>query len=156
MWVQQGFIEATPGASIDYEMVALWLAEYIRTHDVASIAYDRWRMDVLKAELARTGLALDSLPLKDFGQGFKDMAPAVDALEAVLVEGKLRHGMHPVLTMCAANAVVTRDAAGNRKLDKAKATGRIDGLVALAMAMGDAAAKQSEPNYEILFLGNRP
>ena len=46
----------------------------------------------------------------------------------------MSHGNHPVLTMCAANAVVTSDPAGNRKLDKAKATGRIDGMVALAMA----------------------
>jgi phage terminase large subunit-like protein len=50
----------------------------------------------------------------------------------------LRHGGHPVLTMCAANAVVTKDAAGNRKMDKHKATGRIDGMVALAMALGVA------------------
>jgi phage terminase large subunit-like protein len=38
--------------------------------------------------------------------------------------------------MCAANAVAIPDPAGNRKLDKSKATGRIDGLVALAMAEG--------------------
>jgi len=47
--------------------------------------------------------------------------------------------MNPVLTMCAANAIAIRDAAGNRKLDKAKSTGRIDGIVALAMALGSAA-----------------
>jgi len=50
--------------------------------------------------------------------------------------GKVRHGGHPVLTMCAANAVAVPDPAGNRKLDKSKATGRIDGMVALAMAEG--------------------
>ncbi len=154
LWVKQGFIQATPGASIDYEMVAQWVGRYLKAHDVASIAFDRWRMDVLKAELARIGLNVETLPLKEFGQGFKDMAPAVDVLEAVLVEGKMRHGMHPVLTMCAANAVVTRDAAGNRKLDKAKATGRIDGIVALAMAMGDAAGHQTEarPKLSMSFL----
>jgi len=55
-------------------------------------------------------------------------------LEADLLEGKIVHGNHPVLAMCAANAVVKPDPAGNRKLDKAKSTGRIDGMVALAMA----------------------
>ena len=54
------------------------------------------------------------------------------------MNGRLAHGGHPVLTMCAANATVTRDPAGNRKLDKMRATGRIDGLVALAMALGAA------------------
>ena len=76
-------------------------------------------MDVLKAELARLGR---ELPLKEVGQGFKDMAPALDALEAELLNGKIRHGGNPVLEMCARHAIVVRDPAGDRKLDKSKAT----------------------------------
>lgn len=150
-WAEQGFIELTPGASVDYALVAEWLGDYAAHHDVASVRFDRWRMDVLKAEMGRIGV---SLPLEEFGQGFKDMTPALDALEAELLNGTVRHGMNPVLTMCAANAVVTRDPAGNRKLDKSKATGRIDGMVALAMALGGAAlGSEPDPSYEILFLG---
>ena len=63
------------------------------------------------------------------------MAPAVDALERMVAERRLRHGGNPVLTWCISNAVVTSDPAGNRKLDKSRATGRIDGAVALAMAL---------------------
>lgn len=59
--------------------------------------------------------------------------------------------MNPVLTMCAANAVATRDAAGNRKMDKSKATGRIDGIVALAMAVG-AATQQPVENHKPLVM----
>jgi phage terminase large subunit-like protein len=101
---------------------------------------------VLKAEVAR----LDrELPLVPFGQGYKDMTPALDALEHALLDGKLRHGGNPILTMCAANAVASRDPAGNRKLDKSKSTGRIDGLTALAMAMGRAAiASDATSVYE--------
>ena len=69
------------------------------------------------------------------GQGFRDMNPAVETLEDVLAEGTMRHGMHPVLTMCASNVRVQQDPSGNRKFDKIKSTGRIDGIVALAMAM---------------------
>ena len=72
------------------------------------------------------------------------MSVALDALEAELLNGRIAHGGNPVLTMCAANAVVTKDPAGGRKLDKAKATGRIDGLQALAMSMpfhADAVAR---------------
>src|SRR3546814_17923420 len=54
----------------------------------------------------------------------------------LLLQERLRHGRHPALAMCAANAVAVPDPAGNRKLDKSKATGRIDGMVALAMAAG--------------------
>jgi hypothetical protein len=71
------------------------------------------------------------------------MAPAVDVLERLVGEGKLRHGGHPVLTMAASNAKVELDAAGNRKLSKLKSTGRIDPLVALAMALGVAARHES-------------
>jgi phage terminase large subunit-like protein len=64
------------------------------------------------------------------------MAPALDSVETMLLNEQMAHGAHPVLTMCMANARVERDAAGNRKLNKAKATGRIDAAVALAMAVG--------------------
>lgn len=151
LWAERGFLTLTPGASVDYAYVAQRLCELCDECDVASIPFDRWRIDILKTELARLGR---ELPLVPFGQGFKDMTPALDTLEGVLLENKLRHGMNPILTMCAANAVVTRDPAGNRKLDKSKATGRIDGMVALAMAMGAAAATAApDPpkEYQMLF-----
>jgi len=105
---------------------------------VQSVAYDRWRITILKKEFDSLGI---TLPLVEWGQGFKDMSPAIDTLESELLNGRIAHGNHPVLTMCAANAVISRDAAGNRKLDKHKATGRIDGLVAMAMAFGVANAE---------------
>lgn len=135
MWARQGFLRTTPGASVDYGTVAVDIAEILADLDVHAVAFDRWRMDVLQRELERLGL---SLPLVPFGQGYKDMSPALDAVEAELLNGRIAHGMHPVLTMCAANATTTRDPAGNRKLDKSRATGRIDGLQALAMALGAA------------------
>ena len=72
------------------------------------------------------------------------MTPALERLEALALDGKLRHGGHPVLAWNASNAIATMDPAGGRKLDKAKATGRIDGLVSLAMACS-ALAMMTEP-----------
>jgi phage terminase large subunit-like protein len=136
VWARDGYLTLTPGSSIDYSWVAQWLVDYCSQRNVRTIRFDRWRIDVLKAELTRIGV---ELPLEPFGQGFKDMTPAVDTLENLLVNCKIRHGMNPILTMCAANAVAIRDPAGNRKLDKSKSTGRIDGMVAMAMALGTAA-----------------
>jgi phage terminase large subunit-like protein len=147
VWAKEGYLELTEGSSVDYEHVARWLADFCSTRNVVKIPFDRWRIDVLKAELARIGV--NDLPLEPFGQGFKDMTPALDALESELLNGNMRHGAHPVLTMCAANAVATRDPAGNRKLDKAKATGRIDGMVSLAMAIGAAASKLDVPKHSL-------
>lgn len=152
VWVKQGFLRTTPGASVDYDFVARDIAEIVAGLDVKGIAFDRWRMDVLKKSFADIGL---ELPLIDHGQGFKDMSPALDAVEAEFLNGRVCHGGHPVLTMCAAGAVVTKDPAGNRKLDKSKATSRIDGMVALAMAFG-AATRAPEPEqppaYQLFFI----
>ena len=133
VWAKQGFIRTTPGATVDYTYVVRDIAEILADFDIAAIAFDRWRIDIFKKEMEAQGI---NLPLVPFGQGFKDMSPAIDTLESDLLNGNLKHGMNPVLTMCAANAVITKDPAGNRKFEKHKATGRIDGMVALAMARG--------------------
>jgi phage terminase large subunit-like protein len=85
------------------------------------------------------------------------MSGALDQFEALALNGRLRHGSHPLLTWCAANAVVTKDAAGNRKLDRSRATGRIDGLVAAVMAVAamSGAPEPAKPKYQMFILGAR-
>lgn len=141
LWHQRGYLRTTPGATVDYEHVAHDMTTILEGLNVQAVAYDRWRIDLLRKELDKIGA---ELPLVEWGQGYKDMAPALDALEAELLNDRIAHGMHPVLAMCAANAVVTKDPTGARKLDKSRATGRIDGMQALAMAMGVAARAAEE------------
>jgi len=129
-------LSTTPGKSIEYE----WVAEYLRglfdRYDVAAVAFDRWNFRHLQPWLVNAGFSEYELTrFQGFGQGFQSMSPALRDLESLLLEAKLRHGMNPVLTMCAANATVVTDPAGNRKFTKAKQTGRIDGMVALGMAL---------------------
>lgn len=151
VWEKQGYINATPGSSVDYEIVAERLCQICDDYDVQKISFDRWRIDVLMKELKNVDR---ELPLHPFGQGYKDMSPALEHLEAELMQNRIRHGNNPVLTMCAANAVAIRDPAGNRKLDKTKATGRIDGMIALTMAAGAIFSEPAEiePVSEIIFL----
>lgn len=133
LWAKQGFLTLIPGATVDPSVVANAIADASTTYDLQRLAYDRWRIEDLKRELTNLGA---DLPLEPFGQGFKDMAPAIDKLERLVASNDLRHAGNPVLTFCTSNAVIERDAAGNRKLAKHKSSGRIDGLVALAMALG--------------------
>lgn len=142
VWVREGLIRTTPGKVIDYDFVARDVGDITANLNIAKIAFDRWRMDRMQGALDRQGVVL---PLEPFGQGFQSMSPALDALEADLLAGKLRHGDNGPLGMCARNAVSTPDPAGNRKLDKSKATGRIDGMVALAMAAGVEAMNADAP-----------
>lgn len=141
IWGREGLITLTPGPSVDYRVVAERLVELCDDLPVKAVSFDRWRIDVLKRELSAIGA---ELPLVEFGQGFKDMTPALESLEALLLAGKVRHGANPAMDMCAENAVVDMDAAGNRKLTKVKSTGRIDGMVTLAMAVGKASTQPVE------------
>jgi len=136
-WVRDGFIEAVPGRTVGYDYVAEYLYDLFASDlDIRCIAFDRWNFRHLKPWLLQAGFPEKVIEQKfvEFGQGFASMSPALRELETALLEEKIRHGGHPVLTMCAANAVVQRDPAGNRKLTKAKSHGRIDGLIALTMA----------------------
>lgn len=135
-WAQDGWLKTIPGVAIDYETVAVDIADELSGYYIKGVAFDRWRFDMLKKELTDINV---ELPLLPFGQGFKDMTPALEFLETILLNKQLAHGFNPVLTMCMANTRIEQDAAGNRKLNKAKSTGRIDGAVALAMAVGIAA-----------------
>ena len=143
-WVKNGQMIAVPGATLDYEWLCQWLR--IKLEDlnieVSSVQFDRWRISAFKAAAERSGFALDA-EWVEVGQGYRDFSPRVEAFETYLLQGKMRHGAHPLLNMSAANAIVVRDPAGSRKIDKSKTTQRIDPLVAAVMAVG-AFSEQTE------------
>jgi phage terminase large subunit-like protein len=136
VWQQQGLLLTTPGKSVQYRHIAIFLRTVFDQFDVQAMAFDRYNMRHLKPWLEKEGFTDAELEkFIEFGQGTASMTPALRELESRLMEGDLRHGNHPVLTMCAANAKVVGDS-GARKFDKRKARGRIDGMVALAMSIG--------------------
>lgn len=133
-WRDAGYLEAVPGRAINKLFVLRRLAEVSAMFDLREIAADRWRVEDYEALIEQEGLSLP--PFFKFGQGFKDMGPAVDEFERLLLDQLLAHDGNPVMTWNAANAVTDEDPAGNRKLSKQRATGRIDGIVAGVMAVG--------------------
>lgn len=138
LWRDQGLLIATPGRSVNEDEVAAVIEPVLRPLNVRSFAYDRWQFESFRRALARRGW--EPPFLEDFGQGFKSMTPALKAVESLALDGKLRHGKHPILRMCAENSRVIIDDAGNRKLTKRRSTGRIDGMVALTTMIGAATA----------------
>jgi phage terminase large subunit-like protein len=136
LWARQGFLETTPGRAIDKSFVVRRIAEIAADYDVAGMAFDRWGSKELLRIMADEGV---KIAVEDWGQGWRDMAPAMNAIEKLVLNRELRHHGHPVLTWCVANAVTVSDPAGNRKPAKDRSTGRIDGLVAASMAIGLAA-----------------
>lgn len=156
LWRDQGHLETTPGRTVDYDYVAPLILRIMRDEGLALIAFDRWNMRFLRPALDRAGATPEEMErFVEFGQGFASMSPALRALDQVLLNGRMRHGGHPVLTMCAANSVVKTDPAGNRKLVKLAPNRRIDGMVALAMAVamaGEPAEASRIPEYECFFV----
>lgn len=150
IWARDGYLQTTPGKSIEYEFVAEYLRGVFDSCNVRAMAFDRYNMKFLKPWLERVGFSEEELErFIEFGQGFVSMSPALRETESLLLNNKLRHGRHPVLTMCAANATVITDSTGNRKFAKQKSSGRIDGMVALAMAIGvmPSAAENAEKSF---------
>lgn len=140
-WVEEGWIRTTPGIAVDYEFVARDIADELENMTVLGIAYDRYRFKNLEKKFQDMEEPV-VLPFVEWGQGYVSMAPAMDAAEIEFLNKRIIHGGNPVMRMCAANAVVLKDPAGNRKLDKGKSTGRIDGMQALVQMIGLASLSE--------------
>jgi phage terminase large subunit-like protein len=162
-WVKNGTIIDSPGRTIKKEAIVLKIRELCTDYEVLGLAYDRWRMEDLRNEFDRIGFethmdgdeAGQGLRLVDWGQGFKDMTPAIEALEQAVLDQELTHPGNHCLTWNVSNTVVVPDPAGNRKLDKVKSKFRIDGGVALTILCGLKSRDRIEAELDLSeFLSN--
>lgn len=144
-WVRQGLITATPGNVIDYAWILDQIDQDAQAYDIREVAFDRWGATKIATELMERG---GEDWLVQFGQGYVSMSPAMRELERLILEHKLAHGNNPVLTWMANNLVVRTDPAGNIKPDKEKSIERIDGMVALVMAL-DRALRHEPPKRSV-------
>lgn len=145
-WVRNGLIEAIPGPVIDYDFIYAQIDKDAQMFDVREVAYDPWGAAEVYLRLEKEGMATVQMR-----QGVVTMSPAMKTLERAIVGGKLNHGNNAVLTWMAHNLVATSDAAGNLKPDKRRSREKIDGMVALLMALDRASrheASQGRSIYE--------
>jgi phage terminase large subunit-like protein len=148
LWEQQGFLQTTPGKAIEYEFVAEYLRGFFDRCDVQALGFDRALMNFLRPWLVKVGFTDAELEkFIPFGQGTLSMTPALRELEVKLLNAQLRHGGNPILNMCAFNAKVVGES-GARKFDKRRARGRIDGMTALANAIGVMPSEAESSVYE--------
>jgi phage terminase large subunit-like protein len=133
VWERQGRFILTPGRVVDYDVIRTEVRRVAEMVDLKEIVFDRWNSTDLVKDLEGDGFTMVK-----WGQGFQDMnAPTKRLMELVLTE-ELVHGGDPVLRWMASNVVVFLDAAGNVKPDKARSREKIDGIVAIIMALGRA------------------
>ena len=136
-WAKRGYIQTTEGNVVHYGFIERFICELGERYNIREIAHDRWNATMMVQTLEDDGFTM--VP---FGQGFKDMSPPTKELMRIVLEHKLCHGGHPVLRWNMDNAFVRTDPAGNLKLDKEKSTEKVDGAVALVMALDRAMKNQ--------------
>jgi phage terminase large subunit-like protein len=175
VWVAEGHLNAPPGKRVRMDFVAAHFAQLDQTYEIAAAAYDRYAYrSLFSPELEALGLQFPQLEHPQGGvrrakptQEQIDAAKAegreppqglwmpgsVEALETLILDGRIRLRGNPVLISACMAAVLQSDAFGNRWFVKAKATQRIDPLVSLAMAVGAATAAPAEsgPSYQMMF-----
>ncbi|QGO68339.1 Phage terminase-like protein, large subunit (plasmid) [Piscirickettsia salmonis] len=131
LWSDEGYLTLTEGNVIDYNYIKDDIYQLNKEFDVKEITYDPWNATQLANDLLEEGANM-----VEFRQDFKSMTPALKELERLVISTKLHHNNNPVLNWMASNLVVVEDDAGNMKPSKRKSTEKIDGMVAIAMAVG--------------------
>jgi phage terminase large subunit-like protein len=135
-WIRDGWITATPGQSVDYDRIRMDIHALSQRYNVKTIAIDRWNANQLAKQLEGDGFDVGY-----FGQGYASMSSPAKDLQRLLVDAELAHDGNPVLRWMASNVAIEQDAAGNIKPSKARSMERIDGIVAVVMALGVMALK---------------
>jgi len=143
IWERQGLLIATGGNIADLDFIEWQILDLARKFDIKEIAFDRYMALQIITHLKDQ---LGEARVVDFGQGFVSMSAPTKELQRLALEGKLRHGGNPVLRWMNKNVSIRMDAAGNLKIDKAKSTEKVDGMVALAEALGRAIVHINGPS----------
>lgn len=139
-WVRQGLIEATPGDVTDYNVIRARIKQFASEYQIKEIDFDPWQATQLALDLQDDGATV-----VECRQGFASMSGPTKELERLIYAGALRHGSNPVLDWMSSNVVVRKDPAENIKIDKARSRERVDGMVALVMAVRAWIMNRDEP-----------
>ena len=145
VWARQKYITLTPGNIIDYAFVIDQIKQDMEKYEIAELAFDRWGSQKITTDLQDLGFEIEGKRnLIQFGQGFASMSAPTREVEKMILSQEIAHGGNPVLSWMVSNVAIKSDPAGNQKPDKEKSTERIDGAVALIMAVGRAMLKQGQ------------
>jgi cation diffusion facilitator family transporter len=148
MWVREGYLVATPGNVVDYEMVRAQLVADAARFNIREVAIDPWNATHLATQLASDGFTC-----VETRQGFATLSAPTKHLETLVLSRKIAHGQHPVLGWCASNVAVEMDPAGNIKPSTKRARDRIDGIVALVMGLDRLGRNTVEPSPNLSVWG---
>ena len=152
VWVKDGFIKPIAGNAVDYAIIMNDIKGLNEKYNILSIGYDQKFAGMIVSGLT------DSIQMNPFGQSIMDMSYPTKLLETLIAKQKLNHYGNPVLRWMVGNVKIYRDANDNIKIVKHKSQDKVDGVVALVMAIGEwevakmtpKGSKYDDPNYELI------
>ena len=150
-WMRTGRLTVTPGNVIDFGWIEADLLDLVLRFAVQAVAFDPFQATQLSTRMLAEGL-----PMIEVRPTVLDFSEPMKTLEALVLQRKLVHDGDPVLTWMASNVVAHLDAKDNIYPRKERAENKIDGIVALIMALsraikpGDSVVLGSD--YELMLL----
>jgi len=144
-WQADNWITATPGEVIDFEAIQHDILSDASHHTLLDVAYDPWQALKLAGELAA-----HDIPVIEYRPTVANFSPAMKEIDALVRQKRLHHDGNPVLRWNVACVEVAEDYKGNifPRKDRDDPLQKIDGLVALLMAMGRRMLIESTPDAE--------
>ena len=135
MWIRAGLITAVPGNTQgDYGFIRKDINNAAEIYNLKEVAFDPWGAGKIVTELEQ----YDGITMVEHRQGYISMSPPTKELLNYTLAGKLAHSGNPVLRWNIDNLAVKIDASENVRPMKDESADRIDGAVALVMALGRA------------------
>lgn len=145
-WVDEGHLIAVPGTRVDHQVIRQALVELRELAEILRIGFDPWHADQLINQLTGydgDGFAADQV--LEVAQSYAGMSSGCLGMEAAVIAGEVDTQHDPLWQWCAGNAVVVRDNKDNIFPVKKRSRGRIDPIVALAIAWNLALRVAAEP-----------
>lgn len=130
-WVDEGFIRLMPGSSTDHGIILNDIRDLCKRFDVISIAYDRKYAASIVTSLE------DDVLMTPFDQSIGAISFPTKQLDIWVGQKQITHNGHPVLRWMLGNVSIYRDPNDNIKVVKHKSADKVDGVVALIMAIGE-------------------
>src|ERR1039458_9461523 len=130
VWKRLGYLRTCPGNTIDHEFLYKEITELSKTFQFKDIGFDAWNAQWIAKKLIDDGFRAESCR-----PNYSTMNEPMKELMGMVLDKKMEHYGDPVLAWNAGNVAATTDANGSIRPDKDKSKEKIDGIVAIIMAM---------------------
>jgi phage terminase large subunit-like protein len=131
-WQRDGFIRAAGVDVVNQQEILRDILEINSKYQIKASAFDKF----IAYNGIVQGMMSEEIECLEFRQGFISMNQPTKELSVLALGGKIAHGGNPVLRWHMGNIELSIDAADNIKIDKGKSKEKVDGAVALVMAIG--------------------